>query len=107
MKRTARVQTVTRRDFLKGAAVAAGAAAAVGMPYVITSTALGGAGKPAASDRIVMGCIGVGGQGSGDMGGFLGFSETQVVAVCDVDPGHRDGAKKRVDQKYNNTDCKT
>jgi hypothetical protein len=107
MKRETAFRSVTRRDFLKSAVGAAGAVAAIGVPYVITSSALGGAGKPAASDRVVMGCIGVGGQGSGDMGGFLGFSETQVVAVCDVDPGHRNGAKGRVDGHYKNTDCKT
>jgi predicted dehydrogenase len=60
----------------------------------------------AASDRIVMGCIGVGSQGSGNMGGFLGKKDVQVVAVCDVDKKNRDRAKKRADDKYNNNDCK-
>jgi hypothetical protein len=44
----------TRRRFLKTASVA------VAAPYVITSTALGSDGIPPASDRIVMGGIGIG-----------------------------------------------
>ena len=54
-----------------------------------------------------MGCIGVGGMGSGDMRGFLGKKEVQVVAVCDIDRGKRDNAKKSVDGRYKNSDCKT
>ncbi|MHC4496444.1 MAG: Gfo/Idh/MocA family protein, partial [Planctomycetota bacterium] len=50
--------------------------------------------------------IGVGSQGTGDMRGFLSKSEVQMVAVCDVDKKHRDSAKKIVDEKYGNTDCK-
>jgi len=52
-----------------------------------------------------MGCIGVGSQGSGNMNGFLNKGDARVLAVCDVDKGHRDGAKKRVDDKYGNSDC--
>ena len=105
MKRKTTFRSVTRRDFLKGAVGAAGALAAVGTPYVITSAALGAEGKPPASDRIVMGCIGVGGQGSGDMGGFLSFPQVQGVAVCDVDKNQRDRAKNTVDNRNRNTDC--
>ena len=86
-------KTITRRGFLKGA----GAAAAVGFPTVIPSTALGDRDRPAPSERINMGFVGVGGQGSGDMGGFLGFPQVQGLAVCDVDKNHRDRAKKTVD----------
>ena len=39
---------------------------------------------PPASDRIVMGGIGIGNMGSGDQGAFLGRSDVQYVAVCDV-----------------------
>jgi predicted dehydrogenase len=94
---------LSRRLFLKRSAAAAGAAL-VG-PYMITSTALGGAGRPAASNRLTMGCIGLGGQGSSDMGGFLGFSELQVVAVCDVSGGSRDRAKATVDRRYSDNGC--
>jgi predicted dehydrogenase len=82
-------------------------AGAMAFPYVVSSSALGKAGNVAASDRIVMGCIGMGGMGTGDMRGFLGKKEVQVVAVCDVDKSQRDNAKKNVDEKYKNNDCKT
>ena len=89
----------TRRVFLKAAG------AAVAAPCVITATALGAEGRPAASDRIVMGCIGIGGRGRSDMGGFLRFGQVQVAAVCDVVKGKRDGAKAQVDARHRNKDC--
>ena len=64
---------VTRRSFLKGAAAAAMAA-----PYFVPDKAFG------ANDKIAFAGIGMGGQGRGDLGGFLGFRELQTVAVCDV-----------------------
>ncbi|MCX5685392.1 MAG: gfo/Idh/MocA family oxidoreductase, partial [Planctomycetota bacterium] len=91
--------SVTRRNLLKGALAAAAA------PYVITSFSLAGEGRPAPSNRLAMGCIGVGGQGSGDMGGFLSFQELQVVTVCDVDKNQRERAKSTVDGRYGNSSC--
>jgi len=80
---------------------------AIAFPYIVSSSALGNAGNVAASNRIVMGCIGMGGMGTGDMRGFMSKKEVQVVAVCDVDKNQRDKAKKNVDEKYKNNDCKT
>lgn len=95
---------IDRRQFLKRATgVAAGA---IAFPYIVPSSALGKAGTVAPSNRIVMGAIGVGSMGTGDMRGFLGKEEVQFVAVCDVDKNHRDRAKKIVDDKYSNNDCK-
>ena len=74
-----------RRDLLKAAG-----AAGVGVPHIITSSALGASGRAPASERIVMGCIGLGGQGDRDMRSFLGDKRVQVVALCDVDSGSRD-----------------
>ena len=91
--------SATRRDFLK----AAGAAVAV--PYIITSTALGNDERPAASDRIVMGGIGIGNMGRGDCESFLGRGDVQYVAASDVRQGARDWAKSRVDKHYQNSDC--
>ncbi len=90
----------TRREFLQAAS------AAVAAPYIITSSALGSADRPPASDRIVMAGIGIGNMGSGDQGAFLGRGDVQYVAVCDVRTGMRDAAKGRVDQHYQNQDCK-
>ena len=94
----------SRREFLK--ATTATAAAVVSVPYIITSSALGAEGRPPASDRVVMGAIGVGGRGTGNMRGFMGFGQVQMVAVCDVKKPHRDRAKGHVDGRYKNTDCK-
>jgi predicted dehydrogenase len=44
--------------------------------------------------------------GQGDLGGFLGKGEVQVVGVCDVDRNHREKAKQMVDRRYQNGDCK-
>jgi predicted dehydrogenase len=96
---------ISRRRFLEEATgITAGA---IAFPYIVSPSALGNAGDVAASNRIVMGCIGMGGMGTGDMRGFLSKKEVQVAAVCDVDKDHRDSAKKEVDEKYQNNDCKT
>ena len=91
--------TPTRREFLKTAG------AAIAVPYVITSAALGAEDVPPASERIVMGGIGIGNMGRGDQGAFLGRPDVQYVAVCDVRKGARDEAKGKVDGHYKNTDC--
>jgi len=77
----------------------------VAVPYVITSSALGQNGVPPASDRIVMGGIGIGNMGNGDQDAFLSRPDVQYVAVCDVRAGVREAAKGKVDKRYNNTDC--
>ncbi len=89
-----------RRRFLQAAALSSIAA-----PLVVPGSALGLDGATPPNDRIVMGGIGMGGQGRGDLGGFLGFPEVQVVAVCDVVGRHRQLAKEGVDQRYGNKDC--
>jgi predicted dehydrogenase len=89
----------TRREFLKTAG------AAIAVPYVITSSALGNDDVPPASDRIVMGGIGIGNMGRGDQGAFLGRGDVQYVAVCDVRHAFRDAGKAAVDGHYQNTDC--
>jgi predicted dehydrogenase len=88
-----------RRQFLKGAAVA------VAAPLIIPASALGGAGRIAPSERIVMGSIGVGNMGFGDMSACMGVPGTQVVAVCDVKRAMRERAKQAVDAHYGNKDC--
>lgn len=91
----------SRREFV----AAAGATLAV--PYLITSTALGNAVRPPASDRIVMGGIGIGNMGSGDQSAFLGRADVQYVAVSDVRAGVLENAKKRTDEHYQNADCRS
>ncbi len=85
---------LTRRQFMKRAA--AGVAAGVSLPFFVPGRALGAEDKVAASNRVTLGFIGVGGMGSGHLGGFLANQRTEVVAVCDVYGPHRDRAKARV-----------
>jgi predicted dehydrogenase len=94
-----RKRGANRRQFLKTAA------GAMAVPYVITSAALGNQDRAAASERIVMGGIGIGRMGSGDMNNFLGRGDVQYVAVCDVKKGVREGFKKKTDARYSNSDC--
>ena len=94
---------LTRREFLKRAG--ATTALAAGFPTIIPAAALGKDGASAPSQRIVMGCIGTGGQGRGNLDRFLSFNDVQVVAVCDVDAKHRELARDAVCKKYGNQDC--
>ncbi|MBI2434792.1 MAG: Gfo/Idh/MocA family oxidoreductase [Candidatus Hydrogenedentes bacterium] len=94
---------LSRRGFLKQTAAAA--AGAVAFPAIIPASALGLGGNTAPSERLVMGCIGVGSQGTGNMKGFLGFREFQIVAVCDVDRNHRLEAARIINETYGNQDC--
>jgi predicted dehydrogenase len=100
-----RKKNLNRRQFLKKATGAA--AGAVAFPYIVPATVLGNNGSTAPSNRIIMGCIGVGSQGTSNMRGFLSKDEVQIVAVCDVDKMRLDSAKRRVDESYQNNDCKT
>jgi len=91
---------LTRRRVLRSAT---GMATAVcGMPYVITSRALGVGGTPAASERVTLGHIGVGGQGGGLLRGFLGLENSQSVAVCDCFRNRRIERAKTIDDTYAN-----
>ncbi|MBM4019530.1 MAG: Gfo/Idh/MocA family oxidoreductase [Planctomycetes bacterium] len=85
---------VTRRAFLRGAA------AALAAPYVITSTALGAADRPAASERLTLGHIGIGNQGRGHFGAMLGNGAVQILAVSDVKQEVRQTCQKAVDDRY-------
>ncbi|MFN0166106.1 MAG: Gfo/Idh/MocA family protein [Bryobacteraceae bacterium] len=95
----------TRRQWMKNAGL--GAAAAKGFPAIVGGAALGLNGAVAASDRVTLAIIGVGGMGTGHINEFAKVAAARVVAVCDVDEEHLAAAKAKVDQKYANTDCAT
>ena len=71
----------TRRQFLEHSFAFAGV---LGLPTIIPSSVLGKDGATAPSNRVVMGCIGLGFQGMGNMRTFRGNDEVRVGAVCDV-----------------------
>jgi predicted dehydrogenase len=87
---------MTRRQALR---IAAGAAA----PLLLPSTLLG---ADAPSKQIVMGCIGVGWMGEGNLNAFLDQKDCRVVAIADVAADHLDKAVHHVNDRYHNKDCK-
>ncbi len=94
-----------RRQFIKKAA--GGALGIFAVPYIIPGSALGKNGAVAASNRIVLGGIGLGSQGTWNSRSFLEKKEVQYVAICDVDSAHRDKAVSMVNGNYKNTDCRS
>ncbi|MDT8303703.1 MAG: Gfo/Idh/MocA family oxidoreductase [Sedimentisphaerales bacterium] len=98
-----RQKKVSRRRLLKQTAgIAAGA---ISFPYIVSSSALGNSGSVAPGNRIVMGSIGLGGQGTAKMRAFLGNQDVRIVAVCDVFAERRQKAKDIVDKHYGDRDC--
>jgi len=89
----------SRRRFIQSAA------ALVAAPTIIPGRARGAEGVAAASERITIGVIGVGGQGTSNMNNFLKQPDAQVVAVCDVKTDRREKARSMVNDYYDNEDC--
>jgi predicted dehydrogenase len=96
---------LSRRQFVRRAATSAFALGA--FPTLIPSSALGRDGALAPNERITVAVIGTGPQGRGDMGGFLANANAQVVAVCDVKKDQLEIARKQVNDRYQNQDCRT
>ena len=99
---TPKKRTLSRRDFVKR--TTALTAGAVAFPHIIPASALGQGGAVAPSNRRVLGCIGVGSQGTGNMRQFLRQKDVQIVAVADVDRGHRERAMNIINETYQNGD---
>ena len=85
---------LSRRAFVKTAGGAV--AAAIGFPTLIPSQVFAQKGENSPNNKIVIGCIGMGGMGTGNLRSFLELSGAKVVAVCDVWKPHREKAVKRV-----------
>jgi predicted dehydrogenase len=93
----------SRRDFVKTAVTGA----AFGFPTIVRASALGADGSTPPSDRITVGCIGVGRMGGGHVRSLAGRQEARVVAICDVQETARRRAKAIVDRQYGDTACAT
>jgi predicted dehydrogenase len=92
---------VSRRGFLKRTAAFAG------LPWIVPAAARGAEGRPKPSERVAVGCIGVGDRGSYLLKSTLELPESQVVAVCDVKRDRRDAAQALVNGFYGDTGCAT
>lgn len=97
-----RPKAVSRRQFLKGTAVAGAALAA---PTFVPASALGRNGSVAPSERILLGGIGIGARGEFDLNWMLAESDVRFLAVCDVRHTRRQAVKNIVDRRYGNHDC--
>jgi predicted dehydrogenase len=98
---------LTRRGFLQQSSRALTATFVA--PLLIPASALGRGGLIPPSERITMGFLGVGGQGSGHLlggawtylaGGYTARPDVQVLAVCDVWRERREHACARVNRHY-------
>ncbi|MFH1744229.1 MAG: Gfo/Idh/MocA family oxidoreductase [bacterium] len=85
-----------RRDFLKSTGTIA-----------VALTALSHQAKSAVgpNETIRVGCIGVGGMGTGRLKEFMRQDDTEVVAVCDVDRDHLESAATLVEEATNKKPC--
>ncbi len=72
--------SVTRRSFLKKATLTA---TAVGFPMIIPRHVLGGTGYTPPSEKVLLGMVGVGGQGRHNTNEFLKLKDAQIVAIAD------------------------
>src|SRR5215831_13708739 len=100
MKHSASKPGISRRQFLAATSVALAA------PTFIPASALGRQGQPSPSNRVTMGIVGWGMQGPSNTNEFLHISECKVVAACDLDKSHLQGAVNTVNEHYKNQDCK-
>jgi hypothetical protein len=97
---------MSRRRFLQHSSLAA---ALLSVPNLVPVSVLGSDAQRPPSERINMGFIGLGGQGTGHLlggawtyvpGGYVARKEVQVLAVCDVRKERRDSARQRCNEMY-------
>src|SRR5512138_2441194 len=89
-------KNVSRRSFVKTSVL--GTAGAFVAPMIVPSTVFG---KQAPSNKINIGWIGTGRQGTGDVRGTLRFDTARFVAVADVDSNRAAIGKKMIEDYYN------
>lgn len=90
---------IQRRAFIKNSMLAAGG-------ITILPSLLRGENAP--SKRVNIAMIGTGRQGASvNLRTLLSMKNVRIVAVCDVDRLRMSFAKRMVDQKYGNKDCKS
>ena len=86
---------ISRRKFLGKTAAAVAAAGAF---TIVPRHVLGGPGYISPSDKLNIGCIGVGGKGQSDI---ESVSTENIVALCDVDDTQMEGFYKHASEKEN------
>lgn len=94
-----RCQIISRRTFIRRVA------AAITVPYIVPSSVFGRDSRPAPSNRITMGLIGLGSMGMRHVKGFLQEYDCHIIAVCDVDALRRQAAVEEINKHYGSKDC--
>ena len=89
----------SRRSFLSQI-IATGVAPVFVPAHVLRS-------QTAPSNKITLGVIGVGAQGTGDMRAFLNHDDVRVTAVCDVNAKNIERAQGVIKERYGSADVKT
>ncbi|MCC6729329.1 MAG: Gfo/Idh/MocA family oxidoreductase [Chthonomonadales bacterium] len=79
----------SRRQFLQTTA------AAIAAPTIVPASALGRGGRPAPSERISLGAIGVNGMGQANLANCAGQPDVEVTGVCDVSRERREAVLGR------------
>ncbi|RJP33665.1 MAG: gfo/Idh/MocA family oxidoreductase [Candidatus Omnitrophota bacterium] len=70
-----------------------------GMALGLTAANYRAAAAGGANEKIIVGCIGVGGQGMDRLRGFLRHEDVSIAAVCDVDSSHLDKALTEAEKR--------
>ena len=92
---------MNRREFLESSGKAAlGVGLGMVVADALATPTYAQSPTVAANDKIVMGAIGLGGMGTGNMNAFMDHPEVEVVAVCDVDSNNLTRAASLVEKKY-------
>ncbi len=69
------------------------------LPYVVPGSVLGKDGAVAASERIVLGGLGIGGRGGYVLGCMMDEPVVQFVAIADVRKERREAVKAMADEE--------
>jgi len=92
-------RAITRRSLLQAGA------AAVGGAYWVPSSVFARPGRPAPTERLTMGIIGLGSMGMRHVKGFLQEDDCRIIAVCDVDAARRRAAVQEINRHYSDNTC--
>ena len=85
----------SRRHFLQCSAAVATSAFAAGNLSAAQETPA----KAAPSERVRVGCVGVGGRAAALVHGFASLKEVEVVGLCDIDPRRLAGAAEALEKR--------
>src|SRR5713226_4735442 len=92
-------QPINRREFLGASAVNAAGMAAAG---VVGWTGVAGA-RPAPSERVRVGIIGIRSQGRALAGALASFPDVDVAALCDVDESLLPQVAREIESRQGNS----